>query len=315
MIPRRYLTFLNFFLSALLLAGAGAVAWLVLSPPEISGVVSVTYQPPERKSASASAPGRDYYDIISQRNLWETKFQPPEEKPPPTPPAPLAPPPRLELKGTSIHEDPEKSWAIIEDLASKTEKIYRHGDVIRGWKVVEIDRTEVTLLQEDRRHVIKSFKEQIPVPSAFRRYFRVFRQIGPNRWQVSRQGLWNMVNRKMIAKLTEPGFRLLPEDVIGSLRTVGCRPYYPPKSRQQGPAAGYEIVVLPQDHLAHHLGIREGDIVISVNGKKITGKQQALDILLEVQGESLVKVEISRGDRMLQLEYLVQEKELEPLGS
>jgi len=315
MIPRRYLSVINVFLILLLLAGGAYLAWLLLAPPLVQDEVGVSYETRERKPERIVAPGLAYYEIISQRNLWRTKFQPPEERPPATPPPPPAPPPKLELKGTSVHEDPEKSWAIIEDLASKTQKIYRMNDIIRGWMIVEIERGKVTIDNRGRRVVLTAFKGSIPVPPTFLSNSRIYRKLGPNRWLVSRVGLWKKVNAKMLEKMKKKGFRLVPEDIIGALSTVGCRPYYPPDKRQRGPAQGYEIVILPRDHLAYRLGIREGDIIRTIAGKKVTGKQQAMDILLEVQGYDRVLVEVGRGDKTVTLEYLIQERELDPSGS
>jgi len=314
-IPRRYISFVNYFLGIVLAAGVGYLIWTIVVPPRAGEVgASVTYEHDGGSGGEASAPGPGYYGAILARNLWQTKFQPPEEKAPPTPPPPTAPPPRLELKGTSVFDDPRRSWAIIEDLASKTQKIYRLDDVIRGWRVVEIDRIDVTLENNGRRHVISSFIGHIPVPENRLHFSRVFKKLGPNRWLVSRRGMWKLVNEKMLEKLARGGenFRLVPDDVIGSLRTVGCRPWYPPQGRTRGPASGYEIVVLPREHLAYKLGVREGDVIQEVNGLTITGKQEAMDILLKIQDAQTVVVDVLRGDRHVQLEYLVQDQELDP---
>ena len=88
-------------------------------------------------------------------------------------------------------------------------------------------------------------------------------------------------------------------------------PYYPPGKPRRGDSDGYEILVLPPRHLATHLGIKKGDIILTVNEEKITGKKRALELLQKVQGENNVIVEIRREGETLQLEYLIQLQLLE----
>ena len=98
---------------------------------------------------------------------------------------------------------------------------------------------------------------------------------------------------------------------LSALATVGCRTYYPPGKPRRGDAEGYEIVVMPPRHLAVHLGIKQGDIIRTVNGEVITSKDRALELLQEVQKEKMVIVEIERDGELLQLEYLIQLELLE----
>jgi len=74
-------------------------------------------------------------------------------------------------------------------------------------------------------------------------------------------------------------------------------------------------VVLRKNHLAYHLGIRQGDIIVAVNDQPITGKQNALNIFQEVQSAEKVIVGIIREEKELKLTYIVQFELLEPEGS
>ena len=102
---------------------------------------------------------------------------------------------------------------------------------------------------------------------------------------------------------------------MGALATVGCRPYYPPGKPRSGASEGYETVVLRKQHLAYHLGIRQGDIIRKVNEKEIVGKQSALDIFQEVQTADKVEVNITREGKDLTFTYIIQYELLEPTGS
>jgi len=312
MISGRYITFINLILAVLLVLSAGYLVWGLYRDRQ-RPMEEVEYSPVKTRKEKAEVPDEAYYRVIVSRDLWGARFEPPEEGPTPTPPPPAVPPPNLKLLGTSVSRDPSRSWAFIEDVASRTQKSYRVGDQIRGAEIMEINRTQVVLNHMGQRFVIMCFKDRIPVPPRGTKYSQAFRKIGENRWLVSRIGLWKLVNAKVLEAMARKGFfKLVAEDVIQALTTVGCRPYYPPGKRRRGEAEGYEIVVLPENHLAVKLGVKQGDIIRSVNGEMITGKERALEILQEVQDDSLVVVEVKRGEELLNLEYIIQEEELEP---
>lgn len=312
MISRRYITYINLVLALLLILSAGYLIWGLYRDRQ-RPVEEVHYSPLKPKEPEAPVPEEAYYRVIVSRDLWGARFEPPEEGPPPTPPPPPVPHPNLKLLGTSVSRDPSSSWAFIEDVASKTQKSYQVGDEIRGAKIMEINRTQVVLNHMGQRFVIVCFKDRIPVPPHRTSFSRAFRKIGENKWLVSRIGLWKLVNAQVLEAMSREGFfKMVAEDVIQALTTVGCRPYYPPGRRRRGEAEGYEIVVLPEGHLAAHLGVKQGDVIRSVNGEMITGKERALELLQEVQDEDRVVVEIKRGEELLNLEYIIQEEELEP---
>ncbi|MCX6349736.1 MAG: PDZ domain-containing protein, partial [Candidatus Aureabacteria bacterium] len=74
---------------------------------------------------------------------------------------------------------------------------------------------------------------------------------------------------------------------------------------------GYEIVILPKDHLAARLGVKQGDVILSVNDEAIIGKIRALELLKDIQDQTEVTVTVKRADETINLIYEVQEELLE----
>ncbi|MFH1037072.1 MAG: hypothetical protein V1789_00190 [PVC group bacterium] len=322
MLTRRQITLINLVLAALLIGGGAYLIWSCLQPRP-GGDESAGAGGPRHGLSVPTPPGRPYYEVIVSRDLWREKFAAPVEGPPPTPPPPAVPPPNLNLLGTSIQRDSSKSTAIIEEVANKTQHLSRVGDVVAGATVLEIQRNQVVLEHMGNVFIISAFKDSIKVEKGSIPLSRVFRPLGKNQWLISKQGLWKLIaNNKWLVsskglwkyigvEKIQIKINEVQAEIMKALSNVGCRTYYPPGKPRQGDAEGYEILVLPPRHLAMHLGIKQGDIIRTVNEKMITGKQKALELLQEVQDAEVVIVEIKREGELIQLEYRIQVELLE----
>lgn len=322
MLARRQISLINLVLAVLLLAGGGYLGWSYYR----SQPAEDEFNPSGRLIGAAAAitpPGREYYEIIVTRDLWLEKFAAPEDAPPPTPPPATAPPPRLKLLGTSIRKDSSRSSAFIEEVSNRKQNLYKVNDVVAGAMVIEIHRNEVILDHKGNIFTISAWTTGIKVDKSKMPIKRIIRPLGKNKWLISRKGLWKLIsnNKWLVSKkglwqyIGVKNIKVIVKDVVPaimkSLIGVGCRPYYPPGMPRRGDSDGYEILILPPRHLATHLGIKKGDIILTVNEKKITGKEKVLKILQEVQKEETVIVEIRREGETVQLEYLIQLQLLE----
>ena len=295
MISKRYLSSVNLILAGILVLFGLYLAWDLFRSREIvEDTVSAPRARPE--PAATPIPSQDEYAVIVNRNLWKDKFEAPEPERIPTPPPPPIPNPKLKLVGTVMDTDPSRNRAIIEDQVNRIgQRIYGVGDVVAGVKVMEIYRTRAVLDNNGNLFEINSFGDSIPVPEIVVPFSRICRKIGDNRWLVSKSGLWRYIN----------------DNVMGALKTVGCRPYYSPGAPSRGPSQGYEIVILSKDHLAARLGVKQGDVILSVNDEPITGKIRALELLKDIQDQTEVTVTVKRADETINLVYQIQEELLE----
>ncbi len=311
MISKRHITIINVILAILLVAAGGGLFWNIYhsrpAPVEEEAAPLV-----EALQTAPTPPPDSYYEIIVSRNLWREKFAAPAVQLPPTPPPPAVPPPQLRLVGTSVRRNPAKSSAIIEDVVQRVTKIYKTGDVVAGATVVEIKRNLVVLTHLGSEFIIRAFPDGIEVEPSRVNLDRILKKLGPNKWLVSKKGLWRYIGVNATGEVNV--VRVLRK-IMEALATVGCRPYYPSGRPRQGPSEGYEIVVLPKRHLATYLGIKQGDIIRKVNEQLIISKDSALIILQEAQDEDEITVEIQRGEELIKLEYMIQEEELETEGN
>ncbi len=322
MLTRRQVNLVNLILVLILGGAGGYMLWTYYQ--EAPGEQAPAFPTGLRPGMAAPTPvGEDYYSIIVSRNLWREKFAAPVEGPPPTPVPPPMPPPNLNLLGTSIQNDPQRSSAIIEEVANKQQHYSRIGDVVAGAVVLEIHRNQVVLDHQGNIFIIKMWPTGIPVERPSLPIARVVRPLGKNQWLISKRGLWQLIsNNKWLVsrkglwqlldvKQVKVEIQEVQKEIMKALANVGCRTYYPPGRPRRGEAEGYEILVLPPKHLANHLGVKKGDIIRTVNEEMITGKQRALELLQEVQEEEIVIVEIEREGEKIQLEYMIQYELLE----
>ncbi len=322
MLTKRQITLINLVMALVLLGGGGYMFWTYYQEEIVEEAPAAPSGPRIDFTAPSPVPP-DYYRVIVNRNLWRERFAAPEEGPPPTPVPPPVPPPDLRLLGTSIHSDPARSSAIIEEVARRQQHYSRIGDVVAGATIREINRNQVVLDHRGNIFTISMFQDSIPVQRPAVPLSRVVRPLGRNQWLVSRQGLWQLISNNQWLVSRKGLWRLLDveqvrvqvkeveTEIMKALANVGCRPYYPPGRPRRGPAEGYEVEVLPRRHLATHLGIEEGDIIRTVNGEMITSRERALELLQEVQEEEEVLVEVEREGEKLQLEYRIQFELLE----
>ncbi len=162
MVSKRFLSLINLLLAAALVAGAALLArdyYLGLTAPDEETAVA----PPAPAPEPPPPPAKEEYAVIVSRNLWAEKFEAPEEAPPPTPPPQREPPPRLRLLGTSVSSDAARSRAFIEDVARRTQEMYRVGDSVSGARVLEIHQNRVVLDNRGESFEIRSFPDSLPV--------------------------------------------------------------------------------------------------------------------------------------------------------
>src|SRR5262249_11564906 len=101
------------------------------------------------------------YAVIQERNLFGARGRtagPTPPRPPPAPPSVAKPAANLKLVGTVVGP-PERTYAVIEDLSTKRQDLYRLGDVVREAKVVEVTRNRVVLDNRGRREELFSFEK------------------------------------------------------------------------------------------------------------------------------------------------------------
>lgn len=179
---------------------------------------------------------------------------------------------RYRLIGTAVKDNPDKSQAIIRDKLTGKDAVYKIGQVLYGHYIVRIKRAEVHLLREGK---ILS----LGLPLGGGSEFIII--VSDSERLVNRTALNERY--KNLNDVFKVGFAF-PHIEAGKIR-------------------GLKVVRINDDELAQLAGIKEGDIIISVNGKKLKGVKQALEVYGQIKNEAKLKVKLERDGKIYNYNY------------
>ena len=280
--------------------------------------------PIDSPSAAAEATEKralEQFAVIQQRNLFGARDRnitsgPP--RPPPPPPPPPKPAANLKLVGTVVGP-PERTYAVIEDLSTKRQDLYRLGDVVREAKVVEVTRNRVVLDNRGRREELFSFEKTdtaSPPPSV-----PAARQsAGPRRPPVApesppqepppppTQAEEQDTADAEIERVSENMWRINRDDLVEQLDNFGqmmrdarLTPHF-----SGGQPDGFMITNLPKDSFLGRMGLRDGDIMKGVNGQKFGSLEEFFQVYQQLQTEPMLQIEVERSNRTETLTYEIR---------
>jgi general secretion pathway protein C len=314
---KQYLWMGHLALIALVALVGADLFWAIMASRLESGTQAPTLsrpavQPPEQR-------GFQQYAIVQERNLFGGRGRQAAVAPKPAAPAKAVPTktgPTLKLVGTVVGSA-EHTYAVIEDLSTKKQDLYRLGDLIREAKILEITRQRVLLESRGRREELLSFQQlesaspaaapspagetsprqsilQRPGAQLLEGKPRVdaqddadeddVEQIGDNTWRVNREELSDQLEN-LGQKLSET--RLTPH-------FTGGQP------------DGFMISNIPKNSLLERIGLRNGDVLKGMNGQKFSSPDELLRMYDQFQSEPQLRLELERGKRSETLTYEVR---------
>jgi type II secretion system protein C len=238
-------------------------------------------QPPPppltRENVQTEPQPYDYYCVIAERNLFALKDDKQESLV--VPAANLS---NLKLKGTIIREGWEP-FCIIELSRNRKEEVYKKGDLVEGNQIVQIDRDRVILKTSAGLVSLAVYGENF-LSDLGLEIFPPVKQIARNQWSLSRSLLATVMDN--------------PAQLLAQLSVT---------SPEAGEAKGIRIDNVTSGSLAESLGIKGGDIIREIEGRKVDSIENAIQIYQEVLNRPMVKVEIERNGRPMSLFYEIKD--------
>jgi len=305
----KYTWVLHLLLAALCaaLVGHGAAQVLAAVLPAPRQELSPSFSP--RSSASRTQPRVRDVRAVVQRNVFCSTCEPLARDQevvgaPTTPGGPIPTPLALALVATMVGGDPASAHALVREKSSGRFRILRPGDGLDGGRVVASIHTRRVLLRRGQRQEYLALDRlQTARAVAARRRPRQnparprgrprsaaasllpgVRRAGPGRWEI---------RPSVIRKLTQnPGL------LRGSARvSVQLR---------HGRQIGFRIHRMPNGGIYQGLGLRNEDVIRSVNGRPLTSPDRALEAYAKLRKATRIVLGITRGGRALRHEYVVR---------
>jgi general secretion pathway protein C len=197
----------------------------------------------------------------------------------------------LKLWGTVTGQD-RRAYAVIEDIKTRQQNLYRIGDSIQNATVKLILRQKVVLSVSDRDEVLGM--EEIGVAKKGKQSPRVARKAAPPpKIPVSSYPRQLTLNSDQIASALENLDQLMDQARI--------RPHI-----EEGKAAGISITGIKPNTIFRKMRLRNGDIIPGVNGAPIETVEDAMKIFGDLSSASEVQVEIKRRGRKRVLDYKIE---------
>lgn len=274
----------------------------LMSPIEVSTATTVEtgYQPTIRA------------DDIARVNLFGSSEKPDESD------FPVVKETTLNLTLVSVvfdESEPDQSWARIAQGTQKAKK-YLHGDRIGGVaNLSEVLRDRVILERLGQRELLAFDDEydyfetrEISIPldttqpateisgsSGYihQQMLQDNQQDASNFSEKTQEGNDSSEPQlKGTRELIESYKQRLEEDPKQFLEEVGLTPV------SLGKRSGYKV----SEHLAKQLGLREGDVLTSVNGETLGDIESDMPRVLEQLNGSTANLEVRRGDELISIE-------------
>jgi type II secretion system protein C len=242
------------------------------------------------KAQTAAIPARepaDSYRIISERNLFGTTTKAVTEKQTAAAPAVAQDVALLvDLRGT-VAGGPKYGFAVVEEKATKKQRLVKAGDLVAGAKVVRIKRNAIDLLVNNQERTLKIAESKegpiVPPPPG---------APPPTASPAATRGT-TVISRSEI----DQGL----QDMGSLLRQAQVRPYF-----EGGVPEGFIISNIRPGSLYQKLGAVDGDIIQEVNGRKIRTADDVMGLLNTIKSGSNMSMTIKRRGNQETLNYLFQ---------
>ena len=212
------------------------------------------------------------YAVITERNLFMTTLKAIADKSMALTPSEEYT--AFELKGTIAGSD-TMGYAVVEEKGKGKQKLYRIGEMIGSAKLVRVTRN-TAVLNNAGRELIMKIKEngEMSLPGSGLRP----------------PGGGIAVSREDVTKS------------LGDLKSIMSQAVVRP-FMSDGVQQGFVISNIVPGSLYERLGLKNGDVVMELNGKKLDSADDVLQLVSVMQSGGSVSVNLMRNGKTESLNY------------
>ena len=266
--------------------------------PQVEAIREIEVKRPDHQAAPV-------YNKISERNIFGATEK--VEKPPVDETKPVESLEETTLQLTllgTIAGDAASARAIIMDQRQRSQDIYRIGDSVQNAEIKQILRGKVILRHGGNDEILTMVEggenSQAASGADIER-------------PTSRRPVGRLSSRGPVAELEsgEPETETIPlsqEDLQSSMNNlsdlmtqVRVRPYF-----RRGKPEGIIVSQIQADSIFSQLGLMNGDIIASVNGRQMSTPEEAFQFYSSLKSGENVSIEITRRGQKKVLTYDIQ---------
>jgi general secretion pathway protein C len=289
---RRYLTIINYLLITYAVYFSvdafykTAAARLQIAQPQVVAE--------ERSAAQDGEAVRplSYYHPINERNLFSLKADEPQKKEAKLDVEELKQTDlQLKLWGTVIGDEGD-SYAVIEDAKERSQNLYKIDDQVQNAVIKEIHREKVVLMVNGDYEILEMEKmESGPA----------VRTASSRPRAVQRGAEHEAAPASSNIALKREKIQAAVGNLNELMKQVRIRPHF-----KDGQPDGLTLSGVRSGSIFSEMGLRNGDVIIGVDGQKIESVDDALGLYQNLQSANNVQVQIRRRGRLQNIDYQVE---------
>ena len=246
---------------------------------ETTRVLRKTEEPGLTRNQKSTSP-YSHYKPIMQRDLFDTAKKVDQKND--TIDVEALKPTELNLKlwGTVANEGGTSAFAVIEELKTRKQSLYRSGDSVANATVKVILREKVILSVNGKDEILEmaaAYSEKTPAGQAKSR--------APSRKTITLQR--SFVNDAI-------------ENIGSLLGQVRIRPHF-----VKGKPSGLSMTGIKPNSIFSKMGLKSGDVLTGVEGKKIQSVNDIIGLYEKLKSSSKVNLEVKRRNRLQTITYRI----------
>jgi general secretion pathway protein C len=234
----------------------------------------------------------DTYTLISRRNIFNSEHGKEEEaqvtKAEPIEESTLD----VVLLGTAIGP-PEDTFAVIENPITREQDLYQVGDTVQGEaRITKVARCRVVLQRDGAKEVLKCIEPDERSRAAFRRYPR-------RSSRTSGKGIQKVSSYKYL--IDEERVDSALANVNNLMTQIRVVPHF-----KKGGAKGYRVFSVRPHSIFAQLGLKNGDIIRSINGREILTPGEVYQAYQDLRDARNLDLQIVRRGVRKTLKYEIR---------
>jgi len=200
---------------------------------------------------------------------------------------------QLRLLAT-VAGDEEVACAVIENVKTKIQDLYKTGDIIEGAQVERIERNRIVLFNRGQREVLNLYvADGVSVPVA-----KSAEPVIAKKPSIA--GVVNIISPTE-REINKKAFLAKVGGTEAILRTVDAAPYI-----VNGKEKGIRITGLEDSSMARYIGFENGDVIQNINGSTVTNRRKAFQILRKVRSQSSLNIQLLRNKKKKELSFEIK---------
>ncbi|HLL54449.1 MAG TPA: type II secretion system protein GspC [Myxococcaceae bacterium] len=209
---------------------------------------------------------------------------------------------RVRLLGTLLSSLPQWSIASIQDVTNQRSTTYMVGDELQGARILEIERSRVIILNNNRREFINNEPGDGAGPPM------AFAAPPPIRTSTPVQEPGTVATGASIRAVNENEYEVPRGEIdrtLSNLNDVAMQARIVPAFKD-GVAQGFKLFSIRPDSIYTKIGIQNGDVIKRINGYDLNSPEKALEVYSKLKEASRIDIEVERNGSVVRKTYNVR---------